>query len=574
MVMFARAKRYMDTTEHNLTECLTLIFDQSEDAVFLKTASGRYLLINRAGAAMFGWPIDEIIGRTDRDLFSAEVAADIEEMDRRIMENGASFTYERTRRINGEDRVLFTTKVPYVGPDCDEPLLVGSSRDITSKVALEQQLSHAERHIAMGVLAKGTAHEVNNPLSYVLDSLERLTQEIANAKQALGDMRHQLMMKLGEDKANELLVPLSRRDSMSEIEALVREAKEGADRIRVIMRRLGRFSVPAEEPPEAIDLHELIDHAVAMAAVEIRYRASIVRDYGELPAVVGRVHSLQQMFLNLLIGIVRDIRAGRSNQHVIRIVTAVVDHKAEIRVDGPDIERGHTGNRELSLSAVRHVLIAHGGELEHGPLPDGGFRIVARLPIYTETAAQSSATDASQANSEAGAGRGQDETMRNQADAHTVTRSGGDTDESPPPSANETPSASSKSRKKSKKTKRRVLIVDDEPMMRMMLRRMVGRDSIVEEAGSGLEAVKLLQDSSDFEAILCDFMMPEMTGMDVHEWLVENRPELLPRIGFVTGGVFTERGQEFIRTCTRPILDKPFKRRDVQQLMAQLVGAS
>lgn len=113
--------------------------------------------------------------------------------------------------------------------------------------------------------------------------------------------------------------------------------------------------------------------------------------------------------------------------------------------------------------------------------------------------------------------------------------------------------------------KLRVLVVDDEPLLLRMTARVLGRQFDVVPAGSAREALALLEQAEMFDAILCDLLMPEMTGMELYARLSERWPELAARVVFLTGGVFTRQAAAFLAECGRPQLDKPFSVEAVQQ---------
>src|SRR5262249_22724657 len=80
----------------------------------------------------------------------------------------------------------------------------------------------------------------------------------------------------------------------------------------------------------------------------------------------------------------------------------------------------------------------------------------------------------------------------------------------------------------------------------------------VVEAASAQDALELLVTGPPFDVILCDLMMPELTGMDLHDRLVEIRPDLAARIVFMTGGTFTPRAEAFLGSGRKRSIAKPF----------------
>ncbi|HEX2657126.1 MAG TPA: ATP-binding protein [Polyangia bacterium] len=108
-----------------------------------------------------------------------------------------------------------------------------------------------------------------------------------------------------------------------------------------------------------------------------------------------------------------------------------------------------------------------------------------------------------------------------------------------------------------------VLVVDDEPRVRGSLERILRRHYRVVLAESGTDARDLIAAGGRFDLVLCDLMMPGMTGMDLASWIDQHAPALAPRIIFMTGGAFTREAQQFLATVPNPPLEKPFQPAEV-----------
>jgi len=118
----------------------------------------------------------------------------------------------------------------------------------------------------------------------------------------------------------------------------------------------------------------------------------------------------------------------------------------------------------------------------------------------------------------------------------------------------------------------RLLVVDDEEAMRGMLRRMLSRHHEVVVAASGLEAQSLLTADAEFDLILCDLMMPDMTGMDLHRWLGQRHPALSRQVVFLTGGAFTPRASEYLEAVPNMRFEKPVDTAELQRaIVAQIL---
>jgi CheY-like chemotaxis protein len=113
----------------------------------------------------------------------------------------------------------------------------------------------------------------------------------------------------------------------------------------------------------------------------------------------------------------------------------------------------------------------------------------------------------------------------------------------------------------------RILVIDDEPTLARVLVRQLGKRHDVRAVTSGREALNLLRQGEHFDAILSDLLMPDVTGMDLHDEVAKLYPGLEHRIIFMTGGAFTPRAREFVATASNPFLEKPI---DVPALTAAL----
>ena len=119
----------------------------------------------------------------------------------------------------------------------------------------------------------------------------------------------------------------------------------------------------------------------------------------------------------------------------------------------------------------------------------------------------------------------------------------------------------------------RVLIIDDEPLVRRALRRLLREHEVV-EAECGESALELLKDSDDFDLVLCDVMMPVLSGLDVYARVRDEFAPLEERMVFMTGGAFDPRLQNLMQvTANVPVLDKPFDPEDLRRTVEQALAS-
>ena len=105
----------------------------------------------------------------------------------------------------------------------------------------------------------------------------------------------------------------------------------------------------------------------------------------------------------------------------------------------------------------------------------------------------------------------------------------------------------------------RVLVIDDEPLLLRAAERILAADRHVILASSAKEALALFERDEPFDVVLCDLMMPEMTGIALFERVAVRWPNLAERFVFLTGGVFSREAAAFLERCGRPCIDKPFQ---------------
>jgi DNA-binding NarL/FixJ family response regulator len=106
----------------------------------------------------------------------------------------------------------------------------------------------------------------------------------------------------------------------------------------------------------------------------------------------------------------------------------------------------------------------------------------------------------------------------------------------------------------------RVLIVDDDPLVSSAVRRTLAREHEVEVVGSARRALELLTaPEGGYDVVLCDLMMPEMTGMELHAQLEASAPERARRMVFITGGAYTPAAKAFLARVSNPRVEKPFE---------------
>ena len=247
---------------------------------------------------------------------------------------------------------------------------------------LQARLALADRLTAIGTLTAGIAHEINNPLAYVL-------LNVTFVGDSLGKL---LAPGMSEDEA-------SLRATHATLASAVDRAKFGVERIAAIVRGLKMFSRPEDELHGPVDVRAVIDTTIPLIDGALRGRARLIKEYEEVPPVDANEARLGQVFLNLLLNAVQSV-----DQEASLVVRVVVRHRApsvvvEVHDTGPGIPddvRPHvfepffttkpvgvgTG---LGLSICHGIVRSLGGEIAFESEIGKGTMFRVTLPAWSPT---------------------------------------------------------------------------------------------------------------------------------------------------------------------------------------------
>lgn len=295
-------------------------------------------------------------------------------------------------------------------PDSSRPQDRDELREVTRQLREAQdKLLHAERMASIGQLASGVAHEINNPIGYVYSNLSTLEQYMARifalldryetASESLDDpvVRH----GLAEARAAADIDFLK-----TDLLELLAESREGITRVKKIVQDLRNFSRSAEDEPwQWADLHAGLDSTLSIVGNELKYKAKVVKQYGNLPRVQCRPSRLNQVFMNLL------INAGQAidQSGTIRIETGTLGAEIWVEVcdSGSGIKPEHLARifdpffttkpvgegTGLGLSLSYGIVQDHGGRIDVRSNPSEGTIFRVWLPMVQPETTLSAATD-------------------------------------------------------------------------------------------------------------------------------------------------------------------------------------
>jgi signal transduction histidine kinase len=416
-----------------------------------------------------------------------------------------------------------------------KPFRFSELLDVVRKIIAEREqrrirarLAEAERLASLGTLAAGAAHEIANPLSFTVANLGTMDEQLGRMSQ--------LLDRVGSGLPDEVTLK-ELRTTLDDVRDLLADGRVGAERVSRVVRNLQSLVRRQEEPHRPVELAKVIESAITLAWNQIRHRARLVRQIGELPPMEGSEYRLGQLFVNLLLNAAQAIHEGSAQTNEIR-VSAHADERGivvEVQDSGEGMAQetrarlfepffttkpGGVGTG-LGLSICQSVVIEHGGTIEVQSEPGRGslFRVI--LPVVPPSATAEEDRFAS---------------------GPVATRRG------------------------------HVLIVDDEPQLAWAMKRLLDTEHEVVAVTHGREALDRMAAGERFDVIVCDLTMPYMNGEELFRE-VERRfgPGMAARILFVTGGTLSEETRVFFDQVRNPRLYKPFEPEDLRTQVRKLM---
>ena len=382
--------------------------------------------------------------------------------------------------------------------------------DVTEHRRLQEQLMVSDRMASVGILAAGVAHEINNPLAAVLTNLH---------------MAVECVPTLHVDQSSEA--------DRVELGEELSDALEASERLRDIVRDLKIFSRTPETSMGPVDMQRILESSLRMAWNELKHRARIVRQFQPIPLVHGDESRLGQVFLNLIVNAVQAMEEGHANRNTITVSTGL-DARGRIEVEVRDSGCGMSQEVQshlftpfyttkpvgvgtgLGLSICNRIVQALGGEITVESEVGKGSSFRVFLPASESTSA--------------------------------VRKT-------------------SRVRRPIASLAARILAIDDEPIVGTALRRVLGKDNEVVTETSARKGLDRIRAGEHFDLILCDLMMPDMTGVDFYNELRDFAPQRAAEIVFMTGGAFTPKARSFLETVTNERLEKPFDMATLKSLV-------
>ncbi|WP_210397158.1 ATP-binding protein [Motiliproteus sediminis] len=434
---------------------LRAIMDNSPIAITLKDVDGQYLMANNRFLQIVG--AEGVEGQTDALLFGEVAAGQLRDNDRQVIDSACSREFEELIPHADGVHTFLSVKFPLFG-EHDEVVAVGTlatdisariqmeqelqmayesleqrveertaalsntlvqmEREIDERISIQQALEHekseqqglikkleeaqnqllqSEKMAAIGQLAAGVAHEINNPVGYINSNLGTLVQYIADINRVIAAYAAGEAALPAESDARREIAAIKQEtdfDFISEdIDNLLRECREGVERVRKIVQDLKEFSHSDSGEWQYADLHHCLDSTLNVVWNELKYKAEVVKEYADLPPVNCLASQINQVVMNLLVNAAHAIK---ERGHIwIRTGQQGDEVWAEIEDDGSGMTREQqkrvfepffttkpvgkgTG---LGLSLSYGIIEKHKGRIELSSEPGKGSRFRIWLPI-------------------------------------------------------------------------------------------------------------------------------------------------------------------------------------------------
>ncbi|GAB1342577.1 hybrid sensor histidine kinase/response regulator [Gemmatimonas sp.] len=389
-------------------------------------------------------------------------------------------------------------------------------RDRAREQVLEQQ-----RLAALGRLAAGVGHEINNPLQYLQFTLEEL-----------------------RERTDSQLSPEERR--------LIDHSFEGIDRIRQVVEDLRTYARPGVKSFTPLDVRQVVRAALRVGAPQWRQGITVTTDLGDVPLVQGHEGRLVQVVLNPLVNGMQAMRqAGQADRTTMSVRTRTTSDgwaEIEIRDQGPGFDpevvsrlgepyvttRADQGGTGLGLFVSRGIVEAHGGQMMFANAPNGGAIVRVQLPPAASKGAAA-------------------------ADMVKAITVSGEHELAPMP-----------------ERLRVLMLEDDEPTLRALVRglHMEGVEAIGFTQGEAALDWLATERGRSVALVVTDLMMPGMAGWEFAARLAHAHPALRASLVVLTGGASTAEAQAFVQEDGLLVLAKPIARQAFAKALRERAGQS
>jgi PAS domain S-box-containing protein len=434
---FLENRRKLAQTQGSLRESeemLRTVIDAAPTAIFGLDLDGRVQAVwNHAAETMLGWNASEIMGRPLPSV-QAGNQNEFSQFLQRIRQGFNLDGLEVTRHRRDGSPIDFCL---YASPLHDaEGKISGNIAvlvDITARKQLENEvrqrnldletsnskleaayrdLQDAQAHLlqqekmaSIGQLAAGVAHEINNPMGFIISNLSTLEKYLARLLE-FQQLQESTLTRLVESQpaeADAVKTEIAQERKRLKIDAvtadigeLIEESLEGGERVKKIVQNLKGFARLDEEEWKPADLNQGLESTLNMVWNEVKYKATVSREFGDIPKIMCNAGQLNQVFMNLLLNAAQAIEG----QGEIRLKTRVEDDciLVEIADSGAGIPAANLSRifepffttkdvgkgTGLGLAIAYDIVKKHQGEIRVDSEPGKGTTFTLRLPLQPQ----------------------------------------------------------------------------------------------------------------------------------------------------------------------------------------------
>jgi two-component system, cell cycle sensor histidine kinase and response regulator CckA len=510
--------RVIATKLHGLKQYLDALHEGIGDAVIGVDHQFRVYFLSSVALDLLGVREEDALARPFGEVLRVPDGHELVRSLRECFEHGTSTRQPITVEL-GENTLRVTIAV--LGSP-DEPKAVVIARDITdlkaaeqARLAMDARMHQADKMASLGRLIASVSHEINNPLAAVLSNLRVLKDDVAVGK-----------------SARESGAAGPAFDTASEMPTIVEESIQAAERIQNIVAHMLLFVHPNDRRGEPTTVEALLEEHLSLVMNEVRFKATIERKYGKTPELIVDRTLLSQAFVNVILNAAQAIHGNDPSRHFIRIETRSTSDGVVVEISNsglpipknvlskifqPFFTTKPVGDGVgLGLSIAYDVVRRHGGNIEAFSEPGSPTMFRIWLPLDTGLAPSS----------------------RSDAPEPSPTRPC------------------------------RLLLIDDDRLVRNGLRRVLERHHDVEVAADGRRALELIE-AQPFDVVVCDLIMPEMSGMELFETVRRSNPDQAARFVFVTGGTNSPEARDFLLNVPHPRVYKPVRAEDLVSVIAR-----
>lgn len=525
-IEIALFKHEMDKQLRDRERWLATTMRSIGDAIIATDVAGRINYMNPVAEELTGWTADHALGHPAHEVLRLvtddQARSPIANPLQAALDEGRPLNIEGILvRPKTEDRFISDSTAPVLA---DGGSLLGAVmvfRDVGEQRQLRRQLEQADRLTSLGTMAAGIAHEVNNPLSFILANIGFALEEIRQRRGGAG--------AAGDDPW------------LTEVEGALADAEEGARRVAKIVADLKTFTRPQIEATGAADLVEILNWSLQVAAHELTGRARVVRRLGDVPSVSASSSRLGQVFVNLLINAAHALDPALRAANEITVTTRTDElgrAVAEIEDNGCGMTREVMGSMfepffttkpagqgtGLGLSVSKGIVESCGGTIAFESEPGKGTLARVVLPAGPSAAAGTQ--------------------MHAQAPFMDLP---------------------------SHRPRGRIMLLEDDPLVRSAVRRVLGGQHALTCPRTASEARALLTGGHPFDVILCDIMPLHGGGKAFYFDVLRRSPDQARRMIFLVGGSVTSSLAEFLSSVPNRHIEKLCELEDLRRAVSDVL---